>query len=274
MGNQFLVSYIDPVEVNTNLTSSGIGWTQAMWNSRRHEVVNCIFANNTTRGTVRTLYGRSAAAQPTYTSTWTKVENNIFFDFNGAANPGWLDQGVTPVTLGGRLTGNGNFEQDPLFVNRAAGDLHLPATSPAVDAGQTIAGITVDRDGILRPAGARFDIGAYEYTAAPTLPPAAPSNLTALVAGKNRVVLTWQDNSNNELMFKLERRTGASMTFVEIAQPAANETSYWDTNAIAGTAYSYRIRASNVVGDSAYSNEVGVTAADLLGVGRWSLYAR
>jgi hypothetical protein len=273
-GQRLLVSYIDPVEVNTNITSSAIAWTQPMWDSRRHEVVNCIFANNTTReGTRRTLRGRSAAAQPTYTSTWTKVENNIFFDFSGAPNPGYLDQDVTPVTLGGRLTGNGNFDLDPVFVNRAAGDLHLPATSPAVDAGQTIAGLTLDRDGRARLSGPRFDIGAYEYSAAPTTPPAAPSNLTAVVVGSNRVLLAWLDNSNDEQVFKLERRT-TSTAYVEIAQPAANDTSYWDAAVVLGTTYLYRIRASNVAGDSAYSNEASATVSAVLGANRWSLYGR
>ena len=52
---------------------------------------------------------------------------------------------------------------DPGFVSAAALDLHLWRTSPAIDAGVTIATITTDADRVVRPQGAAYDIGAYEY---------------------------------------------------------------------------------------------------------------
>jgi hypothetical protein len=48
------------------------------------------------------------------------------------------------------------------FVNAAAHDYHLAAGSPAIDTGITIASIIEDRDGVTRPKGAGYDIGAYE----------------------------------------------------------------------------------------------------------------
>jgi hypothetical protein len=101
--------------------------------------------------------------------------------------------------------------------------------------------------------------------------PAAPSNLTAQIIS-NRVLLGWTDNSNNESGFKLERKT-ASTAYAEIAQPGANATSYWDTSVTVGETYTYRIRASNAGGDSAYSNEIAITVTAVLGVQRWSLYS-
>ncbi|OGF61969.1 MAG: hypothetical protein A2Y62_20835, partial [Candidatus Fischerbacteria bacterium RBG_13_37_8] len=53
--------------------------------------------------------------------------------------------------------------EDPLFVNIATGDFHLQALSPAVNAGFTT-GITVDYEGISRPQGVAYDIGAHEYS--------------------------------------------------------------------------------------------------------------
>lgn len=57
----------------------------------------------------------------------------------------------------------GNATADPRFVNAAASDLHLLAGSPAIDQGATIAGVAVDFDGVTRPQGAAFDIGAFEF---------------------------------------------------------------------------------------------------------------
>ena len=56
-----------------------------------------------------------------------------------------------------------NVSSDPLFVNPGAGDFHLQSASPAKDHGTTIASLKTDLDGIRRPQGASYDIGAYEY---------------------------------------------------------------------------------------------------------------
>ncbi|MBI5533863.1 MAG: right-handed parallel beta-helix repeat-containing protein [Deltaproteobacteria bacterium] len=57
---------------------------------------------------------------------------------------------------------DGNATADPKFVDAAGGDLHVQAGSPAIDQGATIAGVTVDYDGVSRPQGAAYDIGAFE----------------------------------------------------------------------------------------------------------------
>lgn len=50
-----------------------------------------------------------------------------------------------------------------LFLDATGDNYHLPAGSPAVDQGTTLADVSDDLDGRPRPAGAGFDIGAYEY---------------------------------------------------------------------------------------------------------------
>jgi len=61
------------------------------------------------------------------------------------------------------------------FVNAAAHDYQLTASSPAVDRGVAIADVTADRAGIARPVGAAYDVGAFERTAATR--PSPPTNL-------------------------------------------------------------------------------------------------
>ena len=70
-----------------------------------------------------------------------------------------------------------SLSADPLYVTAnatpIAANYQLQATSPAIDKGLNLAG-TVERDflGALRPAGAGYDIGAFEAGAvAPTTPP-------------------------------------------------------------------------------------------------------
>lgn len=83
--------------------------------------------------------------------------------------------------------------------------------------------------------------------------PAAPSNLTATLVSDSEIELTWQDNSDNETSFELERRIAAG-SFAPIASLAANATVHRNGNLSANTSYSYRVRAVNGFGASAYSN--------------------
>jgi fibronectin type 3 domain-containing protein len=99
----------------------------------------------------------------------------------------------------------------------------------------------------------------YSNTASATLPPAAPSNLSATTVSSSEIDLSWIDNSDNELEFKIERSTDGGATFTEIATTASNVTTYADTGLTNSTTYYYRVRASNSGGDSAYSNTASAT---------------
>jgi hypothetical protein len=63
---------------------------------------------------------------------------------------------------GGMTLANNQVDTDPVLVE-APLDFRLRAGSPAIDAGQALAGVRVDFDGRPRPQGARHDIGAYEH---------------------------------------------------------------------------------------------------------------
>ena len=91
-------------------------------------------------------------------------------------------------------------------------------------------------------------------------PPAAPSNLTAQAVSANQINLAWADNSSDEAGFKIERCTGVGCTnFSQVATVGANVASYSNTSLTAATSYTYRVRATNAGGDSAYSNIASAT---------------
>ncbi len=98
---------------------------------------------------------------------------------------------------------------------------------------------------------------AVTTPAAPTAP-AAPSGLTATAGGVDSVALGWSDTSNNETGFKIERKTDTG-SFVEIGTVGAGVTTYDDNGLDASTQYTYRVRATNGVGDSAYTANVSAT---------------
>ncbi len=89
--------------------------------------------------------------------------------------------------------------------------------------------------------------------AIPAIPvvPAAPTGLAASAASSSQINLTWSDNSNNETNFILERSQDGLTAWTQIAAPAAGATSFSNTALTASTAYYYRLRATNAVGDSA-----------------------
>jgi hypothetical protein len=77
----------------------------------------------------------------------------------------------------------------------------------------------------------------------------------SIIALPSQLTLTWQDNSNDEDNFAIERKTGTSGTYTQIALVAANSTSYIDTTVTKGINYCYHVRAVNSAGASAYTNE-------------------
>ncbi|NWF91108.1 MAG: putative Ig domain-containing protein, partial [Ignavibacteriaceae bacterium] len=92
----------------------------------------------------------------------------------------------------------------------------------------------------------------------------APSVLNANLSPSkvNHALLSWQDNSTNELGFILERKVGDSSSvepFVLIDSLASNTISYEDSTLADTTTYTYRVKAYNSFLESDYSNVASVS---------------
>ncbi len=84
--------------------------------------------------------------------------------------------------------------------------------------------------------------------------PDAPSNLRASAVSMTQINVQWNDNSNNETEFLIERRNPGTRDFIPIGTVQRNRTVYPDTGLVHSTWYAYRVKALNEVGESDYSN--------------------
>jgi len=142
------------VIVNNTFIGSSAGWAiKITEESGGHDIFNNILLGGV---------GSLAVANTSFTSDYNVV-NNAFS----------LDGETTVITLSAwRGRGLGldahsiQATAAQLFVNAGAGDYHLSATSPAIDAGKaSLGGVSApstDLGRTARPKGLAFDIGAYE----------------------------------------------------------------------------------------------------------------
>jgi hypothetical protein len=107
-------------------------------------------------------------------------------DSNAVTGRFTTNGGDSILTLAAWRTATGqdlhSFTTTPaaVFVNSAAGDYHIGASSPARDTAMVPTDVTTDFEGLARPSGPASDIGADEYhvvTLPPPPPPPAPADL-------------------------------------------------------------------------------------------------
>ena len=143
---------------------------------------------------------------------------------------------VTAVTIGG-------VALIPQVVNR----LTITGTTPAsATAGAKDVVVTTS-------LGSGTCTGCFTYTTQGA--PVSPSSLVATAVSASQVALAWEDNSDNEDGFQIERCTGVGCTgFTPLTSVGPNVRTYLDGGLTPGTVYSYRVRAYNAGGGSGFSN--------------------
>jgi rhamnogalacturonan endolyase len=95
----------------------------------------------------------------------------------------------------------------------------------------------------------------------PAAPPTPPGGLSATAVGAFQINLNWTDNSSDENLFLIERSTGDTNNFTQIASVAANDHDYSDIGLTPLTTYFYRVRGTNLAGAGLYSNIASNTTA-------------
>jgi hypothetical protein len=147
------------------------GWAIHRYSSRGFESNKLVIVNNTFLGQNPYRPGQIILATST---DGVRIENNIFHGPNQAAIyfenlrfPGavvrnnMVHRGVTKVGSPRGVTFSRNWENtDPRLADTVEG--RLGPASPAIDAGLPLADVTHDADGVTRPRGSGYDLGAYE----------------------------------------------------------------------------------------------------------------
>jgi hypothetical protein len=102
-------------------------------------------------------------------------------------------------------------------------------------------------------------LAGFKMAGEDSSPPAAPSKLASEALSAVAAEITWEDQSDDETGFVVERRP-ADGRFSFVTSIPANTTAFVDAELSPGEAYEYRIKALNNYGESVYSNASSVTA--------------
>jgi hypothetical protein len=109
--------------------------------------------------------------------------------------------------------------------------------------------------------GTSNSLVVYGLLAQATQAPAAPTNLTAAAQSGTAVLLKWTDNDtapNTATGYDVEESVGGG-AFTQVATANAGATSFTVGGLQPSTAYTFRVRAFNAVGPSAYTNTATAT---------------
>jgi poly(beta-D-mannuronate) lyase len=117
-----------------------------------------------------------------------QIKNNIISMSRGilinleGANDNMVSHNLFYATGSASLgtKGQNAIIDNPKFASENDGDYQLRADSPAIDHGQTLANVTVDKNGNQRPSERAYDIGAFEFQSAPIRQIAAPIRLRVM----------------------------------------------------------------------------------------------
>jgi hypothetical protein len=85
--------------------------------------------------------------------------------------------------------------------------------------------------------------------------PRSPTDLKASLA-PDGIMLTWEDNSDNESSFVVKRKTEINEGFAELTTLDADVVSFKDTSVLQNSTYWYRLGARNASGDSLYGKVI------------------
>ncbi|MDL2356385.1 MAG: right-handed parallel beta-helix repeat-containing protein [Pseudomonadota bacterium] len=129
----------------------GIDFSYGTSTTGPYVVKNNLIVNSTSAG-IRV----ASAYAPYFTSDYNGFSGN-------ASDINWKGANVSAAQFAVTTTNERHaVKANPMFVNAAASDFHLAAGSPMIDKATAMTLFNTDKDGVLRPRGLAFDIGAYE----------------------------------------------------------------------------------------------------------------
>lgn len=179
----------NPILIRNNVFFSQLESGLSALTRFSYDVDNAKFYNNT-------LYksGGAVGIETLQSDVTVNAQNNIFYDIDSydvTVNYGTVNLDYNlydgSANLDGALKGAHAIENaDPRFTNDGNLDFSLQSDSDAIDVGNTLSEVKMDRVGHSRPQGTAYDIGAYEYdeggTSTTTIPIIITTTTTSAAA--------------------------------------------------------------------------------------------
>ena len=100
----------------------------------------------------------------------------------------------------------------------------------------------------------------------PTVPAAPTGFVSEGASTTSTVTMHWTDNATNEANYQVYRSANTDANYLLLATLPANTVSFTDTGLFANSVYYYKVRATNLGGNSAFSNEDSAHTKDHLPV--------
>lgn len=245
--------YIDHLncDIYTNANAHGIDlyWAES---TAYHCTVVTRNGNNfhgIQAGTVRNCIVRNRAGNSGSNGikAATVVSNSIVYGTWAAAYTG--TQGASCLT------------SDPKFVDEANLDFHVAADSPALNAGVDV-GIAIDRDGNARPAGAGYDIGAYERLASVTGAVCTDENTVRVTFSAGQSVTSQLTDPASYILAQVAPANGVLPTISAVTPEAGGSPTYVDLTTTEHTnGQAYSVTVSGIPGLAGSAQYTGIGTA-------------
>jgi hypothetical protein len=201
------------------------GWTQDTTYQNNLSVRNsCGVSVNSYKGDAHQLYNntlldnRGTDVQILAAGDNAILKNNTYSSID-------IDDGATGVVQENNYLACPTCTQ-PTFVDRNAGDYRLAATDTVLkDQGQSLAlaGVSRDKDGVTRPQGNAYDIGAYEFQAGTT--DFAYRLSTNIPAGEDLAVVQGE-SATTTITVTRDSGTAVAVTFAASSLPTGMTASF------------------------------------------------
>ena len=180
--------------------------------------------------------------------------NNLWFGGQDGTVPSWLENGT-------------DINADPKFVDPSspARDFHLTATGSAINQGHDTP-VSRDLEGISRPQGSAYDLGALEWVQVgppDTESPTAPTGLVANAVSFSQIDLSWTASTDNVAVtgYTVSRSLSGGGPYSEVG--LTTSTSYSDTELAEETTYYYVVQAEDAAGNTSGSSNEAVATTPL-----------
>jgi hypothetical protein len=227
---------------------------------RRLSISNNIFTENSIDSDRPTI--DINGLNSTDSTTYISLNNNLYNNSYPGARVTIKWQEATYYSSSPTKWGNNPIFTKPLYITILPADFHLNNTSPCIGAATSSLVASTDYDGVTRPQGGTYDIGAYEYvtSSGDTTPPQI-SNIVLHISTQLDTDIGWENftcsaTDNIEVSSVVLKLTNPnqSTTNIPMVKKTGTTTYYSNQSLHIQANYSYRIQATDTSNNDALSS--------------------